>query len=350
MAEHKVVLITDTHFGCRKGSQFFHEYFEKFYTQVFFPYLDAEGIQEVVHIGDCFDVRKAIDYYSLSWAKRVFFDPMRDRGIRLHLVVGNHDIFYKTSLKINAPGLNLAEYDNIQVYDTPCTTTIGGEPIAIFPWICDDNAEEAIKVRDETPATIAMGHLELAGFYANQQYMCTHGLDPKFFNGFDKVFSGHFHKRSSKGNITYIGNAYQMYWNDEGEKRGFCTFDVQTQELSYIDNPFPMFHKLYYNESKPKLIKYHTYKDSFVKIIVEDKSTPQKLSHMVDELYRVGAHDVKVIENMDVTLDDDIEVESEDTLTTLSNYVYAMEGNVTDQNKANIIEVFKSLYTEAQEV
>jgi hypothetical protein len=37
-------------------------------------------------------------------------------------------------------------------------------------------------------------------------------------------------------------------------------------------------------------------------------------------------------------------------LTTLSNYVSAMEGNVTDQNKANIVEIFKSLYAEAQEV
>ena len=136
----------------------------------------------------------------------------------------------------------------------------------------------------------------------------------------------------------------------EGEKRGFCTFDVETQELEYIDNPFPMFHKLYYNESKPKLIKHHTYKDSYVKIIVKNKSTPQKLSNLVDQLYRVGVHDVKVIDNMDMTLDDDTEVESEDTLTTLSNYVQAMEGNVSDQNKANIVEIFKSLYAEAQEV
>ena len=117
-----------------------------------------------------------------------------------------------------------------------------------------------------------------------------------------------------------------------------------------IDNPYPMFHKLYYNESKPKLIKYHTYKDSYVKIIVEEKSTPQKLSHVVDELYRAGAYDVKVIDNVDITLDDDIEVETEDTLTTLSNYVLAMEGNVTPQNKENIVEIFKSLYVEAQEV
>ena len=350
MDAHKVVLITDTHFGVRKGNQIFHDYFEKFYNEVFFPYLDENNIKEVIHLGDCFDVRKGIDYWSLDWAKRVFFDPLRDNGIKLHLIVGNHDIFYKTSLKINAPGLNLAEYENIEVYDAPRTATVAGTPIAFFPWICEDNAAETYSERDSTRAKIAMGHLELAGFLANQNYMCETGTDPDFFKQFDVVFSGHFHKRSTRGNIVYLGNAYQMYWNDEGESRGFGVLDVRTHELELVDNPFPMFHKLYYNESKLKPIKYTNYKDSYVKIIVEDKSTPKRLSHVVDELYRVGVHDVKVIENMDVTLDDDVEVESEDTLTTLSKYVQAMEGNFTEQNTANIVDIFKSLYTEAQEV
>ena len=56
LAERKVVCLTDTHFGMRKGNQIFHDYFEKFYSQVFFPYLDANNVQEVVHLGDCFDV------------------------------------------------------------------------------------------------------------------------------------------------------------------------------------------------------------------------------------------------------------------------------------------------------
>ena len=350
MAEHKVALITDTHFGMKKGNQIFHDYFEKFYSQVFFPYLEEHNITEVVHLGDCFDVRKGIDYWSLDWAKRVFFDPLRERGIKLHLIVGNHDIFYKTSLKINAPYLNLAQYDNIQVYDQPTDASINGVDVAIFPWICEDNAEQTQALLRVSRSSIAMGHLELAGFYANQNYMCETGTNPELFDHFSLVLSGHFHKRSTRGNITYMGNAYQMYWNDEGEKRGFAVLDLDTLDMCYIDNPYPMFHKLYYNESKPKLIKYHEFKDSYVKVIVESKSTPQKLSNVVDQLYRVGAHDVKVIDNMDVSLDDDAEVESEDTLTTLSNYVHAMEGNVTDQNKANIIEIFQSLYAEAQEV
>ena len=107
--DKRVAIITDTHFGCRKGSQVMHEYFEKFYRDTFFPELDKRGIKTVIHMGDVFDVRKGIDYWSLDWAKRVVFQPLKDRGIKTHIIVGNHDIFYKQSLKINAPGLNLTE-------------------------------------------------------------------------------------------------------------------------------------------------------------------------------------------------------------------------------------------------
>ena len=113
MVGHKVAIVTDTHFGVRKGSQVLHDYFEKFYRDTFFPKIDELGIDTVIHLGDVFDVRKGIDYWSLDWAKRVFFDPLFERGINSILIVGNHDIFYKESLNINSPGLNLREYDNM---------------------------------------------------------------------------------------------------------------------------------------------------------------------------------------------------------------------------------------------
>ena len=61
----------------------------------------------------------------------------------------------------------------------------------------------------------------------------------------------------------------------------------------------------------------------------------------------MGIHDLKVIENQDLTIDEDIEIEAEDTLTTLTNYVTAMDGSFS---KDNVIDIFKSLYIEAQEV
>jgi DNA repair exonuclease SbcCD nuclease subunit len=351
MAGHKVAICTDTHFGVRKGSQVFHDYFEKFYTETFFPKIDEEGIDTIIHMGDCFDVRKGIDYWSLDWSKRVFFTPIKERGIRLIMIVGNHDIFYKQSLKLNSPRLNLVEYDNIEIIDNPQLVEVKGENIFMVPWICEDNAGEFVEKLELAKLAKSkgcMGHLELAGFQMNKDFVCTHGTDVKHFSHFDYVFSGHFHKQSASGHIRYLGNTYQIYWNDEGETRGFNLFDVKTQKLEFVENPTQMFHKIYYDETKKIKINPTDYQNSYVKIIVEGKSTPKKFGALVDGLYDVGIHDLKVIENIDVSIDEDVEVESEDTLTTLTNYVNSMEEDSI--NKENLVNIFKSLYVEAQEV
>ncbi len=346
-APNKVALITDTHFGVRKGSQIFHDYFEKFYADTFFPTLEQKGIRTCIHLGDVFDVRKGIDYWSLDWAKRVFFDQLKNRGIDTHLIVGNHDIFYRTSLKLNALELNLREYNNLTIHSEPNTISIEGSDVFMVPWICEANAELFVNTLEKSKASICMGHLELAGFYANQDYKCQHGTDPDKFSKFNHVFSGHFHKKSTRGNIMYLGNTYQLYWNDESEIRGFHIIDLDTGELEFIPNPINMFSKIFYNEDKQKLHNPHKYKDTFVKIIVEKRASPVRLTNFVDSLYDVGVHDVKVIDSAELSLDDDIEIEAEDTLTTLTNYVNAMD---EETNKTSIIEIFKSLYVEAQEI
>ena len=65
----KVGLICDTHYGARKGSKHLHDYFEKFYDNVFFPALEEHGVEAVIHMGDAFDSRKSIDYQALSGQK-----------------------------------------------------------------------------------------------------------------------------------------------------------------------------------------------------------------------------------------------------------------------------------------
>jgi hypothetical protein len=131
------------------------------------------------------------------------------------------------------------------------------------------------------------------------------------------------------------------------EIRGFHIFDLETGELEFIENPNKMFHKIYYDEAKKQLFNPNKFKDSYIKIIVEGKSTPVKLAKFVDDLYKVGVHDVKIIEQINLDVDDDVEIEGEDTLTTLTNYVMAMDSSI---NKNNLVEIFKSLYVEAQEV
>ena len=93
----KVAIITDQHFGCRKNSKLFHDYFLKFYNNVFFPTLEKEGITTVIDMGDTFDSRKGIDFAALTWAKNHYFDRLKQMGITVHTIVGNHTAYYKNT-------------------------------------------------------------------------------------------------------------------------------------------------------------------------------------------------------------------------------------------------------------
>ena len=101
----------------------------------------------------------------------MWFDPLEEMGIKMHMLVGNHDIYYKNTLRVNAPSELLGQYDNITVYDRPTTIDIDGLHILLLPWICDENYDESLRSLTESPATVAMGHLEFNGFEAHPGHM-----------------------------------------------------------------------------------------------------------------------------------------------------------------------------------
>ena len=138
----KVAIITDQHFGARKNSKLFHDYFLKFYNEVFFPTLEREGITTVIDMGDTFDSRKGIDFSALSWAKNNYYDRLRDMGVTVHTVVGNHTAYYKNTNEINAVDLLLREYDNVIVYSEATEAKVDNLDVLFVPWINQDNEEQ----------------------------------------------------------------------------------------------------------------------------------------------------------------------------------------------------------------
>ena len=98
----KVAIITDTHFGARKGSQVFHEFFQKFYDDIFFPTLEERGIKACIHMGDAFDNRKNIDLWALNWARKNVYYKFKKLGVKVYQLVGNHDVYYKKTNEINS--------------------------------------------------------------------------------------------------------------------------------------------------------------------------------------------------------------------------------------------------------
>ena len=342
----KVAIITDTHYGCRKGSKLFQDYFESFYKNIFFPTLEQHGITTVIHMGDAFDSRKSIDYQSLEWTKRVVLDPLLKYNV--HMLVGNHDAYYKNTNNVNSPSLLLQNYSNIKTYSDPEVVKIGNLNTLFIPWICADNEEKTLRLIKKSGCKVAMGHLELNGFESYRGHTMDDGMDSIVFDGFTKVFSGHYHTRSTNGVVFYLGNPYEMYWNDVNDTRGFHIFDTETLEHTPVNNPYRMYYIIHYEDTNYQTFDTREYENKIVKVIVRKKTNTKKFEKFIDKLYTSNVAELKIVENFQIEENENFEAfESEDTLSVLNRYIEESEINL---DKKIIQKMFKEIYQEACEL
>ena len=345
----KIGLITDTHYNFRKANKSFHDYFAKFYDDIFFPTLEKRKIKTVIHLGDAFDSRKGVDYWALDWAKENVYDRFQDLGITVYNIVGNHDAYYKNSNEINSIDTLLQQYYNVVRVSKPKEYNIEGMKTVLLPWICSDNEKETFKLLEETEAKVVFGHLELNGFSVYPGQYQQEGLDKKVFQKFDRVYSGHYHTRSDDGKIFYLGNPYQMFWNDVDDIRGFNIFDTNEYELEKFDNPYSMFERIYYDETDYKKFNASHLTNKMVKIVVRKKEDHLKFDKFVDSILKVNPLELKIVENIDV-FDDDVDcsdITTEDTLGILDKYVQEAD---FDLNKDMVKKLLRDVYKEALEI
>ena len=351
----KIALITDTHWGVRNDSQVFLTYFEKFYRECFFKYLDDHDIKSIIHLREILDHRNYIKYVTLRAFKENFVKPVKDREIDLHVIVGNHDIPYRSSNEINAMR-EIFEHGNnqyVKTYDNPTNINMDGCDIALMPWIHPGNFQTCATFIDKTPAQVLFGHLELQGFEMSRGLVMNEGYSAEMFKHFDVVASGHYHHKSTRGNINYLGAPYEMTWHDYDDPRGFHIFDTETRTFEFIKNPYKMFYKLWYDDEGKELQDvveqdYSEYENTYLKVIVTSKTNPYWFDLFLDKLYKVNPANLSIVDdnkNLDQLNEDEIVNEAEDTLTIMHNYVNATEMDVsaTDLNK-----LLQSLYSEAQ--
>jgi DNA repair exonuclease SbcCD nuclease subunit len=346
----KICLLGDTHFGARNDSPYFHKFFAKFYDDVFFPYLEQNEVTYIVQLGDVFDRRKYINFNSLQQSRKYFFD--RANTYKTIALVGNHDTYFKNTNNVNSPDLLLREYDSIHAVNSPWETELGGVTFLMVPWWCEDNDQQIRDAIANTKATHVIGHFEIDGFEMHKGAIHQGGLTKEAFKNFESVWSGHFHHQSRVGNIHYLGTPYEMTWSDYDDPKGFHVFDTDTRELTFVPNPYKMFHKIHYDDmdkqpSEVVNIDFSVYNETFVKLIVRNKTNPYCFDMFVDKLEKAGVYGVQVVDDhfhMDVVNDDDIVSEAEDTQTILTKYVRQLD-NVVDKQKLESLML--SLYQEA---
>mgnify|MGYP001166179924 FL=1 len=350
----KIALLNDTHFGARNDNPAFINYFNRFYDEIFFPYLAEHNITNLIHLGDVVDRRKFINYNTAHNFQEKFWKRLWDNKIDTHIILGNHDTYYKNTNRVNFTHL-IKTFDGVHepfIYETPTTVNFDGLDILLLPWICPETEEESIHAIDNSTAQIAMGHLEIKGFEMHKGHFNEHGLEINQFNRFEKVISGHFHRKSDNGTIYYLGTQYEITWSDYRCPKGFHIFDTDTRELTRISNPIRMFRKIVYNDKKENYLKkdISEYNNTHIKVIVEEKTDVNQFNDFLDRLHNdISTYEVNVIEdsyNINSTADVNVLDQGEDTKTFLENYINSLD---TELDKSKLVAHMREFYNEVQD-
>jgi DNA repair exonuclease SbcCD nuclease subunit len=348
----KIALITDTHWGVRNDNVAFLDNSKKFLDNTFFPYLDEHNIRTVIHLGDIVDRRKYININTARRLREDFLKPMSLREIDFHLIIGNHDTYFKNTNDVNAPReLIVGRYPTFKIYSNQAVTVyFDGLPILFIPWITLENRQDIINAVKSTPAQIAMGHLEIQGFEMFKGSVVSHGDDRSAFDKFDMVMSGHFHHRSSDGHIYYLGSHAQFTWSDYDDPRGFHVFDTETRELTFINNPYEMFKKVWYNDSDDSFLQsnidYSQFKDTMVKVIVTCKNNLYWFDRFIENIESENPVQLQIVEdhlNLDLEENEQqIIDEAESTLDIFKNYISSYDNGQVDKEKltSKVIELY----------
>ena len=347
----KVAILNDTHSGIRNSSDIFADNADLFYSDVFFPYLRQNNIKRIIHLGDVFDNRKFINFKSLHRYRKGFLSKLREYGMHMDVIPGNHDTFYKNTNELNALKELLGHYmGEVTIHMEPNVLDLDGFKMAMLPWICQENYDRSMEFINTCKADWLGGHLELIGFDVMRGVQSHGGLNHKIFSRFEKVISGHFHVGSEKDNIHYLGTQLEFFWSDAGDEKGFHVLDTETRELTKIVNPHTLFERIVYDDSKVNYTMYDTsYLDhKFVKVVVVNKSDLFTFDRFIDKIQNQKIHDLKIAENFNEFLGENVEDEAvsvEDTAELLDSYVEAVD---TDLDKDKLKMNMRNLLAEAQ--
>jgi DNA repair exonuclease SbcCD nuclease subunit len=349
----KIAIITDQHFGARNDSVHFLDFYEKFYREVFFPTLNENYITDLLILGDTFDRRKYINFFSLKRTKEMFFDVLAERKINVHMLAGNHDTYFKNTNDVNSVGLLMQEYPNVHVIDSPQNIFVGDHEICMVPWICPENYEQSIETIKNTKAKICCGHFEIQGFAMYRGMPSEEGLERGIFRKFTHTFSGHYHHKSSADDIHYLGNPYELTWQDYNDTRGFHLFDLDSTELTFIRNPFSMFHRIMYDDREESITEISnkdlsSYTNTYVKVVVINKTNPYLFDKFMNNLYNINPIDITIAEDftdLNEDVDDNMVDQAEDTLTILNKYIDTVKEDSINNDRLKTL--MKELYVEA---
>ena len=332
----KVACFTDIHFGLKSNSQVHNQDCEDF-VDWFIESAQKEGAETCIFLGDWHHNRNSINLITLDTSLRCL-EKLGAAFEQFFWFPGNHDLFYKDKRDVHSSMFG-RHIPGVTVVDK--VTTI--DDVTLVPWLVGDEWKNISKVESK----YMFGHFELPLFYMNAMVqMPDHGeLQSTHFEHQEYVFSGHFHKRQSRGKIHYIGNAFPHNFADTwDDDRGMMVMDWGGVPTFQSWEDAPKFRTL-------KLSKLIDEKDTIMKSkmylkVNLDIDISYEEANFIKETY-VQEHDIREISliqeknNIETGTDDnpDIKFESVDQIVT--EQLVNIDSDTIDKKK--LLEIYRNL-------
>lgn len=339
----KIAILGDTHFGSRNSNGTIQHWQEKFFNDVFWPYIDEHNIKTVIQTGDYFDNRKWINIQTMAFQKKIFVDHIQKRDMTCYGIIGNHDIPLRYSLENNSPGQLLNHEKGMVYYDKTTNIELDGVTFTLMPWLCKDNQEESVDII-RNGGEVLVGHYEIDGMDMHPGAKARAELKPSDFKNWKYVISGHYHTHSEKANINYVGTPYQMTWNDAKGKNGFWIMDTTDLSMEYVVNPHSFFHRIYWEDGTDYDLS--TITNSYVKLIIKKKSDFEIFEKFIDKVNHADPFDLKIIESFEEYNEDNVGdmIKMVATTDLIGQYI---DDVATDNNKEAIKKLMLEIYEDA---
>lgn len=230
--------MTDIHFGLKSNS-LQHNVDCSSFVEWFVTEAKKEGCETCFFLGDWNHHRASINMHTLQFGIRAI-EHLCKSFERVFFIPGNHDLYYRDRRDIHS--VEWAKHlPNITIIDD----WFCQDGVVIAPWLVGEEYKKLSAMKGK----YLFSHLELPKFYMNAMIeMPDHGeLNEDKLGNFEKVFSGHFHKRQSRKNIWYIGNCFPHNYADAGDDaRGMMILEWggEPEFRSWPSQPVFRIHRL----------------------------------------------------------------------------------------------------------
>lgn len=213
----KAAVFTDIHFGLKSNSVQHNQDCSDF-VDWFIKKAKEENCETCFFLGDYNHHRASINIQTMQFGLRAL-EKLNNSFDHVYFIPGNHDLYYRDKRDVHS--VEWAKH-------LPNVTIVNDwfiqDDVVIAPWLVGEDHKKLAKLSGK----YLFGHFELPAFYMNAMVqMPDHGdVNDSDLVGFEKVFSGHFHKRQARNNIWYIGNAFPHNYADAGDdQRGMMILE-----------------------------------------------------------------------------------------------------------------------------